>query len=164
MLGHIIKVSHHLQKCHALKWKLGSLKRKIWPNFKRSKISEAGEAMPTKLGTYIFHINFYLHQFFELILFVLVHVSKGKFGNFGGKRPCPSNLVLMNILSASTCINFFDWLYSLIHRLYSPWSKKKIWHFNEKSLKPKKTHPPNLVHMHILLSTSIAYVLQSKWH
>ena len=42
--------------------------REIWPNLKSSNISETGEAMPTKIGVHAFHINPYLHEFFEPIL------------------------------------------------------------------------------------------------
>ena len=41
-------------------------KREIWPNLKRGKISETSwEAMSTKLCAHTFHINLYLHKFFE---------------------------------------------------------------------------------------------------
>ena len=48
---------------------------------KRSKISETGEAMPTKISFYAFHVNLYLHEFFEPILFLTpppwtIHVIK----------------------------------------------------------------------------------------
>ena len=62
-----------------------------WPNLKRSKISETEEATPTKIGLHAFHINLYLHGFFELILFFdphglnKVHGPKGSFGRFQGK-------------------------------------------------------------------------------
>ena len=39
----------------------------IWLNLKRSKISETGEA------SHAFHINFYLHECFEPILFFDPH-------------------------------------------------------------------------------------------
>ena len=35
----------------------------------RSNISETGEAMTTKIGLHAFHVNLYLHEFFEPILF-----------------------------------------------------------------------------------------------
>ena len=35
---------------------------------KRSKIFKTGEATPTKIGLHAFHINLYLHEFFEPIL------------------------------------------------------------------------------------------------
>ena len=35
--------------------------------FESSNISETGEATPTKIGVHAFHINPYLHEFFELI-------------------------------------------------------------------------------------------------
>ena len=40
---------------------------------KRSKISETGEAMPIKISFHTFHINLYLHEFFEPILFFDPH-------------------------------------------------------------------------------------------
>ena len=43
--------------------------REIWPNLKANFISEIGEARPTRIGVHVFHINLYLHEFFELILF-----------------------------------------------------------------------------------------------
>ena len=36
--------------------------------FEGSNISETGEVMTTKIGVHAFHINPYLHEFFELIL------------------------------------------------------------------------------------------------
>ena len=36
--------------------------------FESSSISEAREAMPTKIGVHALHIHPYLHEFFELIL------------------------------------------------------------------------------------------------
>ena len=38
-------------------------------NKKRGKISETGEAMPTKIGLHAFQITLYLHEFFESDLF-----------------------------------------------------------------------------------------------
>ena len=38
-----------------------------------SNISETGEAMPTKIGLRAFHVNLYLHEFFEPILFFDPH-------------------------------------------------------------------------------------------
>ena len=35
---------------------------------KRSKFFETEEAMPTKIGFHAFHVNLYLHEFFEPIL------------------------------------------------------------------------------------------------
>ena len=40
---------------------------------KRDKISETGEATPTKFGLHAFQVNFYLHEFFEPILFFDPH-------------------------------------------------------------------------------------------
>ena len=45
---------------------------KFWPlskASKRSHNSETEETTPTKIGLHAFHINFYLHEFFESILF-----------------------------------------------------------------------------------------------
>ena len=36
--------------------------------FEISNISETGEVTPTKVGVYVYYINTYLHDFFELIL------------------------------------------------------------------------------------------------
>ena len=41
--------------------------REIWPFLKGSHISETGEATPTQVGAQARYINFYLHEFFELI-------------------------------------------------------------------------------------------------
>ena len=63
--------------------------RAIWPNLKRSKISENREATLTKFGFHAFHINLYLHAFFEPILFFEYHEclwSKENFGCFERKR------------------------------------------------------------------------------
>ena len=40
---------------------------------KRSKISEIRKASPTKIGFHAFHVNLYLHEFFEMILFFDPH-------------------------------------------------------------------------------------------
>ena len=49
---------------------------KIWPFWtqtKRGKISETGEATPTKIGLHAFQITLYLHEFFESNLFFDPH-------------------------------------------------------------------------------------------
>ena len=40
------------------------------------KISETGEAPPTKIGLHACFINLYLHDYFEPILFLTPRVSK----------------------------------------------------------------------------------------
>ena len=40
---------------------------------KGAKISETGEAMPTKIGLHAFQITLYLHEFFESNLFFDPH-------------------------------------------------------------------------------------------
>ena len=45
----------------------------FWGKWKGGKISETGETMPTKIGLHAFHINLYLHDFFEPILFFEPH-------------------------------------------------------------------------------------------
>ena len=35
--------------------------------FEGSIISETGKVTPTKIGVHVFHINLYLHEFFEPI-------------------------------------------------------------------------------------------------
>ena len=53
---------------------------KFWPflkQAKRSHNSETGEVTPTKIGLHAFQVNFYLHEFFEPILFF-----EGKFWPF----------------------------------------------------------------------------------
>ena len=46
------------------------------------KISETEKAMPTKIELHAFHINLYLHKFFEQILFFDPHGQKGNFSRF----------------------------------------------------------------------------------
>ena len=49
---------------------------KFWPFLKankRSHNSETKETTPTKIGLYAFHVNLYLHEFFESILFFDPH-------------------------------------------------------------------------------------------
>ena len=41
--------------------------------FESSSISETINATPTKIGLHAFHINLYLHEFFEPILFFDPH-------------------------------------------------------------------------------------------
>ena len=38
-----------------------------------SKIPETGEATPTKIGLHAFHVNLYMHEFIEAILFFDAH-------------------------------------------------------------------------------------------
>ena len=38
-----------------------------------SQSSKTGEAMPIKVGLHAFHVNLYLHKFFEPILFFDPH-------------------------------------------------------------------------------------------
>ena len=51
-----------------------------------------GEVTPTKIGFHAFHVNLYLHEFFEPILFFdphgpyIVHGLKGNFGCFEGRQ------------------------------------------------------------------------------
>ena len=58
---------------------------------KNEQISETGVAMYTKIGLHAFHLNLYLLEFFELVLFfdphriIIAHGLKGKFGHFEGK-------------------------------------------------------------------------------
>ena len=40
--------------------------------FESSNISKTGEAMPTKIGVHALHIQSYMYEFFELILFTLI--------------------------------------------------------------------------------------------
>ena len=50
------------------------VRRKIFDRFegkqKGAQIFETGEATPTKIGLHVFHINLYLHEYFEPILFL----------------------------------------------------------------------------------------------
>ena len=45
----------------------------FWSKLKRGKISETGEATPTKIGFHAFYVDLYLHKFFEPILFFDPH-------------------------------------------------------------------------------------------
>ena len=88
--------------------------------------------------------------------------SKGKFGKINGKkkgakspkpkRPCSPNLAHMHILSTSTCMNFLSQFYFLTTWtvVHGPKGKFEGKRKASKSLKPKKPHPPNLVHMYTL--------------
>ena len=117
-----------------------------------SKISETGETTPTKIGFHAFHINFYLHEFSESILFfdppwTIVHGRKGNFGRYWRqtkgaitpkpKRPHPPKLVCMHFTSTSTCMNFLSRFYFLTPMDYSPWSEGKFWPFLEAN---KRSH------------------------
>ena len=66
-----------------------------------------GEATPTKIGFNAFHVNLYLHKFFELILF-FDPWSEGKFWLF--------KLVSMYFTSTSTCMNFLSQFHFLIQK------------------------------------------------
>ena len=86
----------------------------FWSNLKSSNISKTGEAMPTKIGLHIFHVNLDMHEFFQLILFFDIHGPKGnlafKKGHKSAKleKPCVPNLISMHFMSISTCMNFFS--------------------------------------------------------
>ena len=62
----------------------------FWRQVKRSQISETDKATPTKIGLHAFHVNLYLPEFFEPILFFdphgVVHGPKGNFGQFWKQR------------------------------------------------------------------------------
>ena len=45
-------------------------RREIFGRFE-GKQKEPGEATPTKIGLHVFHINLYLHEYFEPILFLI---------------------------------------------------------------------------------------------
>ena len=59
---------------------------RFWRQAKRSHNSDTGEATPTKIGFHAFHVNLYLHKFFEPILFFdpldYSPWSEGKFCQF----------------------------------------------------------------------------------
>ena len=61
--------------------KIGSIKGEQ----KGAKISKTGKATPTEIGLHVFHMNLYLHEFFEQILFLTPMDyspwSEGKFGS-----------------------------------------------------------------------------------
>ena len=46
---------------------------KFGQNLKRSKISKTGEGTSTKIGLHAFHMDLYLHEFFEPIQFFDPH-------------------------------------------------------------------------------------------
>ena len=60
------------------------------------KISETRDATPTKIGLHVFHVNPYLHEFFEPILFFdsmdYSPWSKGKFWPFWRQKKNEQNL------------------------------------------------------------------------
>ena len=100
------------------------------------------------------------YMIFEPILFFDHHGPKGKFGRFEGKQkqaispkpeqPRPPKLVSMHFMSTSICMNFLRRFYFLTPMDYSPWSEREIWPFLKVAVspKPKRSHPPKLVHMH----------------
>ena len=87
-----------------------------------SKIFKTEVATPTKFGLHAFHINLYLHIFFEPILFLtLVDYSPWSEGKFGQilkvalsqklERPRPSKLVYIHYTSTSIDMNFLSRFY-----------------------------------------------------
>ena len=63
----------------------------LWRQMKRNHNSKTGKATPTKIGFYVFHINLYLHEFYELTLIFDPHGNLAKFERSkisGKKRPC----------------------------------------------------------------------------
>ena len=120
-----------------------------------NKISETGRVTSTKIDLHAFHINPYLHEFFEPILFFdlhgIVHGRKGNFGCFEGninvaispkpERSHPPKSVCMHFTSTSTCLNFLSQFYFLTPMDYSPWSEGKFWQMkNEQNLRNSKGH------------------------
>ena len=109
---------------------------------KSSQIFEARKAMPTKIDLHAFHINLYLFEFFEPILFFDPHVSQFYFltpmdyrenlavleanekeaKSLKLEGPRPSKLVCMHFMSTSTCVNFLSQFYFLTPMDYSSWS------------------------------------------
>ena len=76
--------------------------------------------MPTKIGLHAFHINLYLHEFFEPILFFDpdgVYGLKMKFQlNLKSSKISengPPKLVCIHFTSNSTCMNFLSRFYFL---------------------------------------------------
>ena len=71
------------------------------------------------------------------------------------ERPRPPKLVCMHLTSIHSCMNFLSRFRSIKffddHGLYSPWSEREIWPFLRVAVspKPKKTHPPKLVCIHL---------------
>ena len=137
-------------------------KRKIWPNSKRNKISETRKATPTKIGFHAFHINLYLPEIFDLILFFDPHYSlwsEGKIWpflktdkkgqNLQKRRghahqswfPCNSHRPLLASIFWANSIFWSPWT---VHSL-----KGKFGHFKDrqkgaKSPQPKRPHTSNL--------------------
>ena len=146
---------------------------KIWPSLKRSKISkirgamptklseankkgekisETEEALPTKIGFHVFHVNLnFLSQFYFWPPWTIVHGPKWNFGCFEGKwkrgispkleRPHLPKLVSMHFTSTSTCMNFLSGFYFLTPM--SPWSKGKFQPFWGKWKKGKISETEN---------------------
>ena len=79
----------------------------------------------------------FLSRFYFLTPWAIVYGLKGKLTIFEGKQkgakslkpegPCPPNLVCMQVISTSTCINFMRRFYFLTPMDYSPWSEREIW-------------------------------------
>ena len=126
---------------------------------KKSHNSETGETTTTKIGFHAFHDNFYLHKFFELILFLTpmdysqwvereiwsflkVPISPKP------ERLRPPNLMCMHLTSIPTCMVFWansDQLKFLMTMDYSPWVEREIWPILKVPIspKPKRLCPPN---------------------
>ena len=118
----------------------------LWRQMKRNHNSKTGKATPTKIGFYVFHINLYLHEFYELTLIFDPHGNLAKFERSkisGKKRPCalPTKLGVHAHL-----INLYLHEFSELILLFDPMLKKG--NIKEKSPKQERSHPPNLMHMH----------------
>ena len=110
---------------------------------KKFKISETKEPKPTKIGLHAFHIDLYLHECFEPILFFDPHGlyspwSEGKFWPFSkaNKRgkisktgvTTPTKIGLHTFHIDLYLHEFFE-LILFLTPMDSPWSKGKIWPF-----------------------------------
>ena len=61
-----------LMSAHSIKSKI-KINVAILKEKKRSNISKTGKVMTTKIGLHAFHVDLYLHEFFEPILFFEPH-------------------------------------------------------------------------------------------
>ena len=87
------------------------------------KISETGEATPTKIGVHIFYIHSYLHELFEPNI-----ISKTG-------EATPIKIGVHAFTSTLTCMNFLSQFYFLTPMDYSPWSERETWPFLKASEK-----------------------------
>ena len=99
----------------------------------KGNIFKTGEASPTKIGIHAFHINLYLHEFSEWILFFDSHESmvqreisavlrQMKKGQNLGNRKCLDYQNWFPCIPSFLCQPLLAWIFKADSILWPPWT------------------------------------------